>query len=297
MVYQMELMQKKEKERIMDEKKKPAVYLVDSENVNDIWVMLAMVLPQDDEILIFYTNKSPHVSYERVVELTQISSSSLQWIKCVEGSNALDFQLVTELGARVATTKDKRFVIISNDTGFDAAVTYWQQRGEDVCRMKTTDCKRLARELSDLYASMQDPDEEEAQEMRERLDDIEQLSAAIQLSDQSLFHDAFVCMFTQRRADDLYYYMKEHREQFEYLAVNYIPKRKIRQKRYFQVAMKNAGYDVADADAVMDIYQGMEDPKKSMRKISEELVKMFGRDIGLDYYKLLRKNVRLICKL
>ena len=90
----------------MSEERKPTVYLVDSENVNDAWIALATHMEEDDEILVFYTEKSPHMSYEKVIELTRVSDRPVRWIKCVEGNNALDFQLVTELGARVATEPD-----------------------------------------------------------------------------------------------------------------------------------------------------------------------------------------------
>ncbi len=50
----------------MSEEKKPIVYLVDSENVNDAWIGIATNMEEDDEILVFYTDKSPHMSYEKV---------------------------------------------------------------------------------------------------------------------------------------------------------------------------------------------------------------------------------------
>ena len=80
----------------MDKEKMPTVYLVDSENVNDVWIRLVPEMDAKDEILVFYTEKSPHMSYEKVIELTKLSDRPIRWIKCVEGNNALDFQLVTE---------------------------------------------------------------------------------------------------------------------------------------------------------------------------------------------------------
>ena len=42
------------------------IYLVDSENVGDIWVPLLVSSQEDDEVLVFYTTKSPHMNYENV---------------------------------------------------------------------------------------------------------------------------------------------------------------------------------------------------------------------------------------
>ena len=86
-----------DREILMNQKKIPTVYLVDSENVNDVWIRLVTNMDAEDEILVFYTEKSPHMSYEKVIELTQLSDRPIQWIKCVEGSNALDFQLVVAI--------------------------------------------------------------------------------------------------------------------------------------------------------------------------------------------------------
>ena len=39
------------------------IYLVDSENVGDIWVPLLVSSQPEDVILVFYTQKSPHMNY------------------------------------------------------------------------------------------------------------------------------------------------------------------------------------------------------------------------------------------
>ena len=64
----------------MNQEKTPAIYLVDSENVNDVWIRLVTSMDEEDEILVFYTEKSPHMSYEKVIELTQLSDRPIQWI-------------------------------------------------------------------------------------------------------------------------------------------------------------------------------------------------------------------------
>ena len=46
-------------------------FLVDSENVNDNWLMLFDMADEDDEIVVFYTKKSPHMSYMSVIRLME----------------------------------------------------------------------------------------------------------------------------------------------------------------------------------------------------------------------------------
>ena len=290
----------------MSDDKKSTVYFVDSENVNDAWIQLALVMHPQDEILVFYTEKSPHMSYERVIELTRLSNRTIEWIKCVEGSNALDFQLVTELGARVALSRDHAFVIVSNDTGFDAAVKYWVQRGKPVRRMKSTECKKLA-QLLRAGTESTEPEltvhsELSAEPEQDRLEpqymaDIEQLCASIPLSKLTLFHDAFVCMYDQAIGDEIYYYMKEHQEEFSDLGEHYLPKRKARLKNYFAVALAHTDCDTEGTDAVMEIYHHIDDPKKNLQKLNVETVKKFGQEQGSGYYKVLKKHVKIMSKL
>lgn len=290
----------------MSDDKKAVVYFVDSENVNDVWIQLALVMNPQDEILVFYTEKSPHMSYERVIELTHLSDRTIEWIKCVEGCNALDFQLVTELGARVALSQEHTFVIVSNDTGFDAAVKYWMQRGKNVRRMKSTECKKLAQILSTgtegteletkaLQELLESPEHEELEPQYRA--DIEKLCASIPLSELPLFHDAFVCMYDPETGDELYYYMKRHPEEFSSLNERYLPKRKARLKNYFATALANTDCDVEGTDALMDIYNHVDDPKKNLQKLNEEAVKKFGRERGSAYYKVMKRHVKIMSKL
>lgn len=288
----------------MKQKTNATIYLVDSENVNDVWIQLATVLGSSDEIVVFYTDKSPHMSYEKVIELTRLADRPICWVKCVAGNNALDFQLVTELGARVATTPENTFVIISNDTGFDAAVQYWVQRDKDVRRLKSAECKRLALSLrkADSVPAVeeQETDRQELQTEEEPfayMEDIRCLSQSIPVNRLTLFHDAFVCTYDQAIGDEIYYYMKEHKTELAQLSELYLPKKKARLKNYFSYALAHTDNDVSGADAVMEIYQRMDEPKKSLQKINVEAVKKFGQEQGTGYYKVLRKHIKVMSKL
>lgn len=120
------------------------VYLVDSENVGDVWVPLLAAAKAEEEIVVFYTQRSPHMNYENVRKLKETDREAV-FIKCFEGSNALDFQLVTELGYRLCREPDCEYVIVSNDTGFDAAVRYWNEKDMPVRRLSGKECYRILR--------------------------------------------------------------------------------------------------------------------------------------------------------
>lgn len=118
------------------------VYLVDSENVGDLWVTHVLALAEEeDEIVVFYTQKSPHMGYDTLRKLLA-DGRDVDFIKCVEGKNALDFQLVTELGYRLGGQKEEcEYIMVTNDTGFDAVVQYWKNAGKQVKRYNAKYCQ------------------------------------------------------------------------------------------------------------------------------------------------------------
>ena len=68
-------------------------YLVDSENVNDNWLMLLDLSDETDKIIVFYTKNSPHMSYSSVIKLLGCTRE-IKFEECNAGNNALDFQLI-----------------------------------------------------------------------------------------------------------------------------------------------------------------------------------------------------------
>ena len=117
-------------------------YFIDSENVGDNWIALLQKASADDTILVYYTMKSPHMNYRNIILLKE-SSKEVTFIECNYGNNALDFQLCTDLGYRVHDIGDGEFIIVSNDTGYDAVVRFWRKRGVSVKRIKGNACSSV----------------------------------------------------------------------------------------------------------------------------------------------------------
>lgn len=149
-------------------------FLVDSENVNDNWLMLFDMADENDEIVVFYTKKSPHMSYMSVIRLMENNSINVRFEECYEGTNALDFQLVSNMGylmgrndthsennssatpivtdtADVSTAScADEYIIMSNDTGYDPAVRFWKDKGYAVRRFNVNFCKQAVQRRKNI---------------------------------------------------------------------------------------------------------------------------------------------------
>ena len=140
-------------------------FLVDSENVNDNWLMLFDMADEDDEIVVFYTKKSPHMSYVSVIRLIENNKINIRFEECYEGTNALDFQLVSYMGylmgcggacsenecdAASAETGADEYIIMSNDTGYDPAVRFWKDKGYAVRRFNVNFCKQAVQRRKNI---------------------------------------------------------------------------------------------------------------------------------------------------
>ena len=114
-------------------------FLVDSENVANRWIPLLRNTDPEDRIILFYTENSPNLAYDIVKELIRIPDAQrLEWIDCFTGLNALDFQLVTELGCMIGSSRENaemKYYILSNDHGYDAVCRYWNRKGIMVKRI------------------------------------------------------------------------------------------------------------------------------------------------------------------
>ncbi|MCR4791512.1 MAG: hypothetical protein K5871_02050 [Lachnospiraceae bacterium] len=109
------------------------VYLIDTENVRTVWTMLLDRMTVNDKIYVFYTMNSGNVSYE---DLNGVISSgkSVELIQCHTGKNGLDFQLVSYLGYLIRNNENADYCIISDDSGYDAVIKFWEGRDVDVTR-------------------------------------------------------------------------------------------------------------------------------------------------------------------
>lgn len=107
---------------------------IDTENVGNSWIPLMDQADADTVMLLFYTAQTSAISMPQLGRLLNfVKRADVQLINCTVGKNALDFQLVTALGHRFAQDTEAEYIIYSSDTGYDAVVSFWRERG---CRIR-----------------------------------------------------------------------------------------------------------------------------------------------------------------
>ena len=109
------------------------IYLIDTENVRTVWTLLLDRMTLNDKIYVFYTMNSGNVSYE---DLNGVISSgkNVELIQCHTGKNGLDFQLVSYLGYLIRNNENADYCIISDDSGYDAVIKFWEGRDVKLSR-------------------------------------------------------------------------------------------------------------------------------------------------------------------
>ena len=111
-----------------------AIYLLDFENVHDSGITGVTSLTENDELCIFYSVKSEHMSFETHVNIMK-TAAKVKYIKLRRAAkNYLDFQLCTHLGYIIGAGFEGPFYIISKDTGYDSAIDYWKDHGVTIIR-------------------------------------------------------------------------------------------------------------------------------------------------------------------
>lgn len=105
-----------------------SVFLIDYENVNYNGLDGIETLGNDDEVALFYSSKASSIPLELTIRISQ-SKASFRYLKVKRtGKNYLDFQLSALSGYIVATSSQTEFVVISNDTGFDSVLDFWNNQ-------------------------------------------------------------------------------------------------------------------------------------------------------------------------
>ena len=118
-----------------------------------------------------------------------------------EGSNGLDFQLVSYLGYELHADCSKEMVIVSKDTGFDAVVHFWQERGMNV--------KRLP--LSNNLAVASKPVEAKASEENSMSEDAAVIINCLGKKNLHYINLAFTHFFGEKKGRNLYLQMKKQK--------------------------------------------------------------------------------------
>lgn len=105
-------------------------YFFDVENIgNALFDFIKNTTEPNAYYIIFYTNNVRYVNFSDMAALIN-KGLVINCFECVTGNNALDFQLCSELGYRIGKYgSEVKYVIVSNDKGYDSIIDYWYKRG------------------------------------------------------------------------------------------------------------------------------------------------------------------------
>lgn len=114
-----------------------ACFLIDYENDDgDMLNGISLLgLKRNDEIILFYSENTSRLTMNLHTELESCKAKKL-YIEVEPGKkNALDFQLVSYLGACIQEYPNKKYYIVSKDGGFNCVCKFWAKRKVDVKRI------------------------------------------------------------------------------------------------------------------------------------------------------------------
>lgn len=280
------------------QKQMSKTYFVDSENVGDAWINLLLADP-DSTFLIFYTSHSPRIDYEHAIALMNAKNKP-QFIRCHEGSNALDFQLVSYLGYQLRSKNTDEMVIVSNDTGFDAVVHFWSEQNRAITRLITrniptpeikTEQATVSEEKADTASSVDTDTEQTVRGV-----DLKELYTIINCvgsKESSYIHLAYVHFYGIKKGEDLYKYMRQ--EKFAAPSVSW--KKETRFKKFCELIFKycNTTNTEVPSDFIAYLYTNLTrtDDKKSLnRKLQTQYPHQ-----GMQLHKILKPFYKTLLKI
>ena len=275
-------------------------YFIDSENVGDNWIVLLDTVAEEDEILVFYTAKSPHMNYKNLITLKQ-SPKDVTFIECCEGNNALDFQLCTELGYQVHDIGDNEFIIVTNDTGYDAVVKYWKARDIAIRRMTGKSCIQkqpsTSKHRPPTSVGIEDvttaPEEttdnsipEEAKEIlyvlgRDQLQPLHESLQQIYGKQGSTYYNAFKSNATYNN------YIANH------------PQKSLAEKQelYCQIVFAHAKNSTSMPSDFPKFVTETWKKKKNLNSFRSSLQTKYGKDSSEKYYAMIKAHIKILDKI
>ena len=276
-------------------------YFIDSENVGDNWVFLLDTIAEDDAILVFYTSKSPHMNYKNLVKLKK-SPKDVIFIECYEGNNALDFQLCTELGYRVHDIRDiDEFIVVTNDTGYDAVIKYWNKRNIAVKRIPGNACtqnrqsvaiqdapRKPSKEviLPDQTKSCGDDIPDEAKEILHifGMEQLPQLYQALQL-------------LYGKKGKNYYKVFKSDKAYSDYCSSHKTMSLSEKQKKFCMIVFAHAASKVVMPPNFPSFVTETWKKKKNLNSFRSSLQAKYGKEASETYYSLFKTHIKILDKI
>lgn len=278
------------------------IYFIDSENVGDNWISLLDTVKASDEILVFYTANSPHIKYKSAKNLMK-SKNEVTFIECYKGSNALDFQLCTELGMHADNASNVKFVIVSNDKGFDAAVKYCKDRNIIVTRINGSAC--LPKKNTDEEARVIVKSEDEAIKAEPAAkaasgtsDDLaKEILYIIGKNNLNDLHTALKLIFGEKKGKSYIDSFKSKAYHSSYLSRHKKLDADKKRNEYCSIVFNQSDKSVvmpSDFTAfIISAWKG----KQNLNSLHASLLNKYGKEKGEKYYSIIKKHVKILVKI
>ena len=282
-------------------------YFIDSENVGDNWISLLNIITPEDKLIVFFTQKSPHMNYKNVILLKQ-SDKKITFIECCEGTNALDFQLCTELGYRMHELTEEEFIIVSNDTGFDAIVKYWSKQNKPIKRITSKSC--TITEPTQLTPSNENIDvtlvscdnltplEKENEPCTTGVDDnAKELLFLIGKNNLQDLHESLKQLYGAKKATTIYNSFKPENAFNNFLAKHEKMNTTDKQQAYCSIIFSMmAPTEPMPKDFPKYLMDSWEN-KKNLNSLKSLLQQKYGKEKSDTYYSLFKTHIKILDKI
>lgn len=309
------------------------IYLIDSENVGDTWIQLLSSMTDEDKLYVFYTDKSPYISYESLLQVIAYGSIPV-FIKCYEGRNALDFQLVSELGFQLAQLPEEEFIIVSDDNGYDAVVRFWSEKQYKIRRIGRKFCRLLPAEKKDVQSNEKLKEEIPKEPFVETTVPEMNVSEAVSEEEshtslpELIYHIVCECdvpdpqkdakcvyeMFSSlsmatltevntalkilignEEGNNIYRELKEHQECRQALDDLYLPTQKERFFNYVGMVLDRSDLQDLTSEELAKFLLRI--PRKNLNSIRASMQKEFGAEQGSKIYTVYKPHIKVLNKI
>lgn len=115
-----------------------ACFLIDYENLQGkaLEGISLLGLKSTDELIFFYSKNALNITMYLHNEIEKLPCKKL-YIKAKAGTqNALDFQLSSYLGACIQKYPNKKYYIVSADSGYDCVCLFWTDKNIFIRRIE-----------------------------------------------------------------------------------------------------------------------------------------------------------------
>ena len=111
-------------------------YVIDTNSVGNRWGYLLRTIKPTDEILAFFNGDCPSMTLGFINAMLR-KGTHIELISRVvtqKFSSNINFQLVTEIGFRIAKHPELQYILVSENAEYEPLIEYWQQQEVDISR-------------------------------------------------------------------------------------------------------------------------------------------------------------------